>query len=231
MSCRTVILISGRGTNMQALIDAVRERSLDAEIVRVISNRPRAAGLERAENAGIETTVLDHRAFADRASFDEALANEIDAARPDLVVLAGFMRIFTPGFVEHFRGRMINIHPALLPRYPGLHTHQRVLEAGDAEHGASVHFVTEEVDGGPVIIEAELAVSRNDTEDDLDARVLALEHRILPTTVHWFAGGRLELRDDHVWLDGEPLGARGVIFRLEGEGFARVQGPASADLI
>jgi phosphoribosylglycinamide formyltransferase-1 len=209
----------------------VKARRLDAELVRVISNRPRAAGLERAANAGIETAVLDHRAFADRATFDRALTEEIEAARADLVVLAGFMRIFTPGFVERFRGRMINIHPALLPRYPGLHTHQRVLEAGDAEHGASVHFVTEEVDGGPVIIEAELRVSSSDTEEGLAARVLALEHRILPTSVHWFAGGRLELREDHVRLDGEDLGTRGVVFHLEGESLERAKGPESADLL
>ena len=228
MSCRVVVLISGRGSNMGVLIDAVRERRLDAELVRVISNRANAAGLERAADANIDTAVINHRSFSERALFDQALAREIDDARPDLVVLAGFMRIFTAGFVEHFRGRMINIHPALLPRYPGLHTHERVLEAGDREHGASVHFVTEEVDGGPPIVEAELSVTKDDTADTLNARVLRLEHRLLPTAVHWFANGRLELADNGVHLDGELLGERGVVFGQDGEMLRRITGPATA---
>jgi phosphoribosylglycinamide formyltransferase-1 len=226
-----VVLISGRGSNMGVLIDAVRERRLDAELVRVISNRANAAGLERAADANIDTAVINHRSFSERALFDQALAREIDDARPDLVVLAGFMRIFTAGFVEHFRGRMINIHPALLPRYPGLHTHERVLEAGDREHGASVHFVTEEVDGGPPIVEAELSVTKDDTADTLNARVLRFEHRLLPTAVHWFANGRLELADNGVHLDGELLGERGVVFRQDGETLRRISGPATADFL
>lgn len=231
MSCRTVVLISGNGSNMQALIDAERQRRLAIEIVRVVSNRPGAPGLERAARADIETKVLDHRAFSKRAMFDRALAREIDAARPDLVLLAGFMRIFTPGFVECYRGRMLNIHPALLPRYPGLHPHRQVLEAGDARHGASVHFVTPEVDGGPVIIEAELAVAATDTEATLAARVLKLEHRIYPTAAHWFAHGRLELDDRRVRLDGQFLDERGVVFRQQGEALTRISGPETADLL
>ena len=231
MSCRVVVLISGRGSNMGVLIDAVREGRLDAELVRVISNRANAAGLERAADANIDTAVINHRSFSERALFDQALAREIDDARPDLVVLAGFMRIFTAGFVEHFRGRMINIHPALLPRYPGLHTHERVLEAGDAVHGASVHFVTEEVDGGPVIVEAELSVAAGETVETLGAQVLTMEHRIYPTAVHWFANGRLELADEGVRLDGELLGERGVVFRQQGETLTRTEGPDSADLL
>ncbi len=231
MSCRVVVLISGRGSNMGVLIDAVREGRLEAELVRVISNRASAAGLERAADAEIDTAVINHRSFSERALFDQALAREIDDARPDLVVLAGFMRIFTAAFVEHFRGRMINIHPALLPRYPGLHTHERVLEAGDEVHGASAHFVTEEVDGGPVIVEAELSVTKDDTADKLNARVLRWEHHLLPSAVHWFANGRLELADNGVHLDGELLGERGVVFELQGETLTRMEGPASADLL
>ena len=229
--CRTVVLISGNGSNMQALIAAERAGRLNTQIVRVISNRSRAPGLERAGNAGIETTVLNHRAFAERALFDQALAREIDDHQPDLVVLAGFMRIFTPGFVDRFEGRMINIHPALMPRHPGLHTHERALEAGDSEHGASVHFVTEEVDGGPVIVEAELSVAPDESVETLGARVLSLEHCIYPTAVQWIANGRLELTHEGVRLDGELLGERGVVFRQDGEPLTRVEGPDSADVL
>ena len=226
-----MVLISGTGSNMQALIDAQREGRLATEIARVISNRARAPGLERAASAGIDTVVLSHRDFAERALFDQALAREIDDAEPDLVVLAGFMRIFTPDFVDRYHGRMLNIHPALLPCHPGLHTHERVLEAGDEQHGASVHFVTEEVDGGPVIVEAQFAVAADDSAETLGAHVLTLEHRIFPTAVHWFANGRLELGDDGIRLDDELLGERGVVFRQDGEALTRIEGPDSADLL
>jgi phosphoribosylglycinamide formyltransferase-1 len=208
-----VVLISGGGTNLQALIDAAR-RDLPIDLRAVVSNRPGAYGLERAAAAGIPTRVVDHRAFADRAAFDQALVDTIDAFSPGLVVLAGFMRILTPAFVGHYRGRLLNIHPSLLPRYQGLHTHRRVLEAGDREHGASVHFVTEELDGGPVIIQARVPVRSDDTEQTLAARVLEREHRIFPAAIRWFAEGRLRLDGARVVLDGTPLDAPVDLDRL-----------------
>ncbi|QGU33028.1 phosphoribosylglycinamide formyltransferase [Thermochromatium tepidum] len=189
-----VVLISGNGSNLQALIDA-QEQGAPYRIRAVISNEPTAFGLERARRHGIPTQVIDHRDYPDRASFDVALAKTIDGYDPGLVVLAGFMRILTPEFVAHYRGRLLNIHPSLLPKYRGLHTHRRVLEAGDTEHGASVHFVTPELDGGPVVLQARVPVQPGDDPDTLAARVLKQEHRLYPTVVRWFAEGRL-------WLDG-----------------------------
>ncbi len=203
---RLVVLISGSGSNLQAIIDACDNGTIEGEVVAVISNRPDAYGLERARRAGIAAEVLDHTAFDDRAAFDRALIGQIDAHRPDLVVLAGFMRILTPAFVQHYSGRLLNIHPSLLPAYQGLHTHRRVLEAGDPVHGASVHFVTEELDGGPVILQAEVPVLPDDDEQTLAARVLEQEHRIYPTVIQWFAEGRLRLDPEHgVLLDGDRL--------------------------
>lgn len=198
-----VVLISGGGTNLQALIDTAPRRGF--RIAGVISNRPAVKGLARAAAAGIATRVVDHTAHPDRAGFDAALAAAIDAFAPDLVVLAGFMRILTPAFVDRYRGRMINIHPSLLPAFQGLHTHRRALEAGVAEHGASVHFVTAELDGGPVIAQARVAVEADDDEDRLAARVLAREHVLLPQVVEWFALGRLAMRDGRVWFDGTAI--------------------------
>jgi len=200
-----VVLISGRGSNLQSIIDAQARGELPVEIRAVISNVPGAFGLERARRAGIEALTLDHRTFDDRESFDAALAGLIDRHDPRLVVLAGFMRILTPAFVEHYRGRMLNIHPSLLPEFQGLHTHQRALEAGVGEHGASVHFVTEDLDGGPVIARARVPVLPGDDPDTLAARVLEQEHRLYPTVIRWFAEGRIALRDGSVWLDGKPL--------------------------
>jgi phosphoribosylglycinamide formyltransferase-1 len=199
-----VVLISGSGSNLQALID---DAAADAPyaIAAVISNKADAYGLTRAARAGIPTRLLDHREFADRASFDTALAELIDTFAPGLVVLAGFMRILTPGFVRHYAGRMLNIHPSLLPKYQGLNTHARALEAGEEEHGCSVHFVTEELDGGPVIAQAKVAVRPGDTSEDLAGRVLAEEHRLYPVVVRGIASGRLELTPQGVRLDGTLL--------------------------
>jgi len=198
-----VVLISGSGTNLQALIDAAAAGQPFA-IAGVVSNRPEAGGLARAERAGIPTATVDHTAFADREGFERALAACVDRFTPGLVCLAGFMRILTPGFVARYRGRMLNIHPSLLPLYRGLHTHQRALDAGDTEHGATVHFVTEELDGGPRIIQARVPVHPDDTAERLAARVLAQEHRIYPLAVRWFAERRLRLGPAGVELDGRP---------------------------
>jgi phosphoribosylglycinamide formyltransferase-1 len=205
---RIVVLISGNGSNLQAIIDA----SIDADIGCVISNRPDAFGLERARRAGIPTVTIDHRAFASREAFDAELMRAIDAQRPDLVVLAGFMRILTREFVTHYRGRLINIHPSLLPKYTGLHTHRRALEAGDSEHGATVHFVTEQLDGGPAIMQARIAIETTDTEQSLAERLLLQEHAIYPLVVRWFIEGRLQLDDNRVLLDGNELPAEGFQF-------------------
>ena len=202
-----MVLISGSGSNLQAIIDGARDAELPVDIRAVVSNRDDAFGLERARRAGIETRVLNHRDFPDRESYDAALRDLIDEYRPGLVILAGFMRILTPGLVHHYQGRMFNIHPSLLPDFRGLHTHQRALEAGVDRHGASVHFVTEELDGGPLIIQAWVPVYESDTPDLLAARVLKQEHRIYPQAVRWFAEGRLRLVDGQVVLDGNPLEA------------------------
>ena len=199
------VLISGRGSNLQAIIDSVANDQLPAEIRVVISNRPGAAGLLLAEDAGIVTRVLDHTTFADRDAFDRALAELIDGYRAKLVLLAGFMRILSPAFVKHFAGRLLNIHPSLLPEFQGLHTHERVLHANTKRHGASVHFVTEELDGGPVIVQAGVAVFPDDDPDRLAARVLAQEHRIYPLAVRWYAEGRIRLGEDGVIMDGKAL--------------------------
>lgn len=212
-----VVLISGGGSNLQALIDR-SARDLPVDIRAVISNVADAFGLERARHAGIESRVLDHRAFASREAYDQALAALIETYEPGLVVLAGFMRILTPTFVARFHGRILNIHPSLLPKFRGLHTHQRAIEAGETLHGASVHFVTEELDGGPVVLQAQVAVLPGDEPDELAARVLEKEHRIYPLVVRWFAEGRLRLDDDNrPRLEGRPLEAPLLLERLVGE--------------
>ena len=211
--CNVVVLISGSGSNLQALIDSTRSDDNPARIRAVISNRSDAYGLTRAQNAGIATQVLDHKAFDGREAFDAALIEAIDTFSPHLVVLAGFMRILTPTFVRHYAGRLLNIHPSLLPLYKGLHTHQRALEAGDAEHGCSVHFVTEELDGGPLVVQAIVPVQAGDTPESLAMRVHAQEHRIYPLAVRWFAEGRLCLGEHGAMLDGQPLPATGYLIR------------------
>ena len=198
-----VILISGRGSNMEALIAARDAGTLPVNIAGVISNRPDAKGLHTAQMAGISTAVLDHKAFADREAFDEALIECIDVFTPDLVVLAGFMRILTEDFVSHYEGRLMNIHPSLLPSFPGLHTHQRALDEGVRIHGCTVHFVTPTLDHGPVIIQAAVPVLDTDDEDSLSARVLAQEHQVYPQAVRWFAEGKLCLEDGRVRVTAE----------------------------
>jgi len=199
-----VVLISGSGSNLQALIDGAEE-SLPIEIKAVISNKADAFGLERARQAGIEAKTLDHKNYQDRESYDQAMIELIESYEPGLVVLAGFMRILTSAFVQNFCGRLVNIHPSLLPNYKGLHTHKRALEAGDQEHGASVHFVTEELDSGQVVLQAKVPVEPGDDEPTLAARVLSREHVIYPTVVKWFAERRLQTNGDKVLMDNEPL--------------------------
>ncbi|NTV10073.1 MAG: phosphoribosylglycinamide formyltransferase [Zoogloea sp.] len=202
-----VILISGRGSNMEAI---VRAQIPGARIAAVISNRQDAKGLEFAAAHGIATAVVDHKAHSSREAFDAALAEVIDAHAPDLVVLAGFMRVLTEGFVKHYEGRLFNIHPSLLPSFPGLHTHQRALEAGVRIHGATVHFVTPTLDCGPVVIQAAVPVLAGDDEDALSARVLAQEHRIYPQAVRWFVEDRLSLDGNgRVVLRDEPTAGAG----------------------
>ena len=212
-----VILISGRGSNLQSIIDAVASNALPVEIRAVISNRPQATGLERAAQAGIPTEVIDHSQYSDRAAFDQALLTCIERFQPALVVLAGFMRILTVGFVHHYQGRMLNIHPSLLPAFPGMDTHRRALEAGCKQHGASIHFVTEAVDGGPVVLQAQVAVQQQDTVATLAAPVLEQEHRLYPLAIRWFAEQRLKLDDTgNAVLDGERL-SNPVILTTEPE--------------
>ena len=201
-----VVLISGRGSNLNAIIDAQNAGELPIEIRAVISNRPDAGGLQRPALAGIRTIVIDHACHNNRTAFERALRMTIDAFQPALVVLAGFMRILSPAFVQHYQGRMLNIHPSLLPEFPGLNTHQRALEAGCREHGASVHFVTEETDGGPVALQVRVPVHDDDTAESLARRVLEQEHRIYPLAIRWFAEQRLALdRNGRILFDGKPL--------------------------
>jgi phosphoribosylglycinamide formyltransferase-1 len=200
-----VVLISGSGSNLQAIIDAVSHGKLPAEIRAVISNRPGVKGLGRAKHAGIPTEVLDHKLFASREDYDRALMTLINHFEPGLVVLAGFMRLLTDEFVAHYAGHMLNIHPSLLPAFKGLDTHRRALAAGSTEHGASVHFVTPQLDGGPVIVQARVPVKPGDTPERLAARVLIQEHHLYPLVIGWFAEGRLCLRDNRVLLDGQVL--------------------------
>jgi phosphoribosylglycinamide formyltransferase-1 len=197
-----VVLISGTGSNLRAIADEARAGSLPVEIRAVVSDRAEAAGLAWAADAGIATVALSPRTFADRAAYDRELATQVERFRPGLVVLAGFMRILGDEFVDRFAGRLLNIHPSLLPKYRGLHTHRRALEAGDREHGASVHFVTRELDGGPVVLQVRVPVRDGDDEATLATRVLAEEHRIYPECIGWFATGRLQMRDGVVLLDG-----------------------------
>lgn len=202
-----VILISGRGSNMEAIVRAAQSEGWPARIAAVISNRLDAAGLAFAQAHGIATAVVPSKEFSSRADFDAALQQEIDRFNPDLVVLAGFMRILTAPFVEHYAGRMLNIHPSLLPAFPGLATHRQAIEAGVAEHGATVHFVTAELDHGPVVAAATVDVLPGDTEDTLSARVLAEEHKLYPYAVRLFVEDRLSIEHGLVRIDDARLAA------------------------
>ncbi|MHB1529835.1 MAG: phosphoribosylglycinamide formyltransferase [Acidiferrobacteraceae bacterium] len=202
---RVVVLISGRGSNLRSIIAAMQDGELPILIAATISNNANAAGLSHARAAGIPTTVIDHRQFTGRTEFDQALVREIDRWRPDLVVLAGFMRILGADFIRHYQGRLMNIHPSLLPALPGLDTHARAIREGHRQHGATVHFVTEDVDAGPVILQVVVPVFPEDTTETLAARVLAEEHRLYPRAIRWFAERRLAVRDGRVLLDGQPV--------------------------
>ncbi|WP_038457398.1 phosphoribosylglycinamide formyltransferase [Paraburkholderia xenovorans] len=197
---KLVILISGRGSNMEAIVRARSDEAWPAQVAAVIANRPDAAGLAFAASHGIATAVVDHRQFSGRDSFDAALAQKIDSFAPDLVVLAGFMRVLTAGFVDHYAGRMLNVHPSLLPSFPGLKTHQQALDAGVRLHGASVHFVTSQLDHGPIVVQSAVPVETGDTPATLAERVLATEHIIYPRAVRWFVEGRLALEGLRVTL-------------------------------
>ena len=204
-----VVLISGNGSNLQAIIDACEQKKIHGIIRAVFSNKADAFGLERARHANIPQHVLTANQYATREAFDRELMHEIDAYAPDIVILAGYMRILSAEFVQHYQGKLLNIHPSLLPKYPGLHTHRRALENGDTEHGTSVHFVTEELDGGPVILQAKVPIFSGDSEDEIASRVQVQEHAIYPLVVSWFLDGRLKMQDNHAWLDGNKLPPEG----------------------
>ncbi|MBT8138617.1 MAG: phosphoribosylglycinamide formyltransferase [Gammaproteobacteria bacterium] len=208
--CRVVVLVSGSGSNLQSLIDASAAPAMHTRIVAVISNKPNAFALTRAQRAGIATATLAHGDFDTREAFDTQLASLIDSYEPDLIVLAGFMRILSAFFTQKYAGKMLNIHPSLLPKYPGLHTHQRAIDAGDDKAGATVHFVTGDLDAGPAVVQASVPVFDTDTADTLAARVLIQEHRIYPKAVAWFAQGRLKYKDGAAWLDEKCLPAQGI---------------------
>lgn len=210
---RIAVLISGRGSNLQAFMDACADGRLNAEICLVLSNRADAAGLESARNAGLPTACIEHRDYPGREAFDAALVECLAPREPDLVILAGFMRILTPVFTEPFFGRLLNIHPSLLPKYPGLNTHQRALDAGDTEAGATVHFVTAELDGGPPIVQAKVPILPGDDAARLAARVIEQEHRIYPLAAQWFLQGRLTLNQHGAFLDGQQIPPSGILFR------------------
>lgn len=212
MSYPIVVLISGSGSNLQALIDQSLQGQLDINICAVISNKAEAYGLERAKLAGIPTHTLDHKSFASRDEFDAELQTMIDQYQPKLVVLAGFMRILTETFAKHYEGRMLNIHPSLLPKYKGLNTHQRAIDAGEKEHGVSVHFVSPELDGGAVILQASTAIAEEDTAASLANKVHSLEHIIYPLAVKWFSEKRLTFQDGKAFLNGSVLPENGVLY-------------------
>lgn len=209
---RIVVLISGGGSNLQAIIDACANGTVPATVAAVVSNKADAFGLERAAKAGIATEVIDHREFADRESFDDALLTRVQQYQPDLVILAGFMRILTANFITPLLGKMINIHPSLLPKYTGLHTHQRAIDAGESHAGATVHFVTVELDGGPPVIQSAVPILAGDDAASLAARVLEQEHKIFPLAATWFCEDRLILDQGKAVLDGNILPSTGFAF-------------------
>ena len=208
-----VVLISGNGSNLQALID--HQTALGYKICEVISNKEDAYGLQRARQANISTKVIDRSQYEERAAFDHALQRQINAFSPQLVVLAGFMCVLGQAFTKHFEGKILNIHPSLLPAHKGLHTHKKVIENGDLVHGASVHFVTSELDGGPLVMQATVPVLPEDTEESLKKRVLEQEHCIYPLSVAWFIAGRLKMDGQFTWLDNMQLPAQG--YQFEGD--------------
>jgi phosphoribosylglycinamide formyltransferase-1 len=212
---KIAILISGRGSNMQAFIDAIERADLVAKIAIVVSNKPQAQGLVTAQRQDINTRCIDHREYPDRETFDQALCDCLNVHEVDLVILAGFMRILTPVFIDTFEGRLLNIHPSLLPQYPGLNTHQRALDAGDKEAGVTVHFVTSELDGGPPILQATVPIELGDTADSLAQRVIVLEHRIYPIAAKWFLDERLQLTPQGAILDGQIIPANGIQYSHE----------------
>mgnify|MGYP001173881774 CR=1 FL=1 len=206
---RIVILISGSGSNMVNLVEHCQAGRINADVVAVIANKADAAGLAKAEKLGVVTECVPHHGYESREAYDQVLVERVQSYQPDLVILAGFMRILTPIFVSAFADRTLNIHPSLLPKYKGMHTHQRALDAGDTEHGVSVHFVTEELDGGPVILQAKVPIFEGDDVEDLQERVHEQEYRIYPLVVRWFCSDRLRLLDGKAHLDGAGLGPQG----------------------
>ncbi|AWA99713.1 phosphoribosylglycinamide formyltransferase [Vibrio harveyi] len=204
-----VVLISGNGSNLQAILEACEDNMPNAQVAAVFSNKADAYGLERAKQFDVNDHFVDPKAFDSREDFDAELMQQIDEYQPDVIVLAGYMRILSSAFVSHYLGKMINIHPSLLPKYPGLHTHQRAIDAGDKEHGTSVHFVTEELDGGPVVLQAKVPVFEDDDADTLAARVQTQEHKIYPMVTKWLVDGRLSMTEGKAYLDGFELGAHG----------------------
>lgn len=207
---KIVILISGSGSNMLSIVEAVKKQNIDADIAAVISNKASAKGIEKAHQQGIATEVVEHKEFASQSDFEKALGLAVDKYDPDLVVLAGFMRILSAGFVNRYLGRMLNIHPSLLPKYTGLNTHQRALDAREAHHGATVHFVIPELDAGPNIVQAVVPVEENDTEQTLQQRVLTQEHIIYPIVIDWYINGRLQLKNNQAWFDDVALPEAGL---------------------
>ena len=211
---KLVALISGCDSNLQALIDSIANGKLEAQIIMVISNKSSAEGLVRARRCNIPTQVIDHLNFNDRSDYDETLAASIESYSPDLVILAGFMRILGSKFVDRFIGRLINIHPSLLPKYPGLNTHQRALNAGDSEAGATVHFVTSKLDGGPAIIQASVPIEDEDCADTLAQRVQTIEHVIFPLATQWLVEGRIEMKGNSAFFDWVALPPHGKIVSM-----------------
>lgn len=209
---KLVVLISGSGSNLQSFIDQSLSGELPADIAAVICNRPGAFGLERAAKAGIPTELIDHTQYEGREPFDQELIRCIDQYEPDLVILAGFMRILTPGFVQHYSNRLLNIHPSLLPKYPGLNTHQRAIDAGDSEAGATVHFVTEVLDCGANVVQASVPILKDDSAEALAKRILGQEHKIYPLAAKWFVEGRLTIKNNKALLDGDVLPESGFLF-------------------
>lgn len=201
MKKRIIVLVSGNGSNLQAIINACQNNLINGKIVAVISNKPDVYSLMRAKQANIPSHVINHKEFATREAFDHQLQLQIEQYQPDLIVLAGYMRILTPHFVQHYSGKMLNIHPSLLPKYPGLNTHRRAMEAGDKEHGTTVHFVTDELDGGPIILQAKVPIFDIDEEQDIVERVLAQEHQIYPLVIKWFCDDRLTMINGRAYLD------------------------------
>ncbi len=204
-SKKIVILISGEGSNLQAFIDAQKNNQLDAEIALVISNKPQAKGLKRAADAGIKTSVIDNKNYANSIEFDQALSQTIDECQPDFILLAGFMRILGSTFVTKYHAKLVNIHPSLLPKHTGLNTHQRVLQAGDNEHGCSIHFVTEQLDGGPLLAQAKIAVNQEDTEQTLAHRVRQLEHKLYLKTANLLLANKIKLVNNRVFYNDKPM--------------------------